>query len=351
MNRASLLSWAYRLKRRWEIQKEVSGDLETVIEKGEKQLKVLLDSPLRSFLFSFKPPEGIQCRLHDLEFPSPLTFAAFQGDVNQLEMWLEMGIGGGCFKTILNEVRPGNARPRIAQVSIEGVPHLLNAMGLPGKGALAFSQLLAHSPLWKYGRPLGISLGGCSAQEYEDVLGIIETALGEDFSKQYYYELNISCPNTEEGQLLLKRPDKVEALLYKLRQKSGRVMGVKLSPDQPDEDIVTFTKRVQSVARTFVTIGNTQFHTCESVGLADLALTNKGGGLSGPSLYTRTLEMIHLIAPLGVPFIATGGIHTLDQVQECLKKGASLVGMATALAFDPYCIVKLNQGLAKNRIF
>lgn len=352
--REKLLSWGYKQKRKQAIQnaraaamrKGVSFDFETVIEDGEKQLKNLRSSLFNKFLFHFDIPKGIQVKLYDLTFPSPITFAAFQGDLSQLGMWLDMGIGGGCFKTILKEPREGNLRPRIAQVTYKGRAHLINAYGLPGKGVGGFLNTVAVSPLWRYNRPLGISLGGHTPEEYWDVFSEVETVLSQKhFASRYYYEINISCPNTDKGRALLENPSQLEVLLTRMRSKTDRVIGVKLSPDQTNESIVTFALAVKSVSKTFLTLGNTQYRTCEQVGLPSNAITIGGGGLSGPSLFKRTEEMIDLVSPLGIPFIATGGISTVDQVKLCLKKGATAVGIATGLALDPYVIPRINNQL------
>jgi len=327
-------------------KKNVTFDLETVIEAGEKELKKLQKSSLRNLLFNFDIPNHLQRKLYDLTFPSPLTFASFQGDLNQLEMWMDMGIGGGCFKTILRDPREGNKRPRIAEVSYNGDLNLVNAYGLPGKGVDSFIHTVAKSHLWDYRRPLGISIGGHSPEEYWDVFLTAEDILSKKpFANRYYYEINISCPNTEKGRDLLSSPQNLEKLLTMMRHKTQRVIGVKLSPDQSNEALVSFALRVQQVERTFITIGNTQFKTMEQVGLPATAITKPGGGFSGPALFKRTNEMMDLISPLGIPFIATGGISTKEQVELCLKKGATAVGMATALVTDPYRIPLINNAI------
>ena len=356
MFRAQFFSWFYKQKRKRLIQKRAAEarrknqlfDLEIVIEEGEKELKKWRDSSFNNILFSFDVPHNLQRKLYDLVFPSPLTFAAFQGDLNQLALWMDMGIGGGCFKTILKEERKGNKRPRILQMPYKGEPHLINAYGLPGKGVQAFTQTVGRSALWNYKRPLGISIGGHTAEEYWDVFLEIEEGLSQkSFVNRYYYEINISCPNTDKGRDLLNNPQQLEKLLLMMRHKTNKVIGVKLSPDQSNEDLVSFALRVQKVERTFINIGNTHFKTCEQVGLPAGSLSTSGGGFSGPALFKRTSEMMDLISPLGIPFIATGGITTADDVMVCLKKGATAVGLATALVTDPYRIVMINQALSK----
>lgn len=338
--RAQLLAYLYKKHRQKIInackKKSTNFDLETVIEQGESQLGKLLNSPVQSLLFDFEIPKKLApTHLHDLTFPSPLTFAAFQGDKNQLEMWLKMGIGGGCFKTILKAPRAGNKRPRIDEVIIENEPHLINAYGLPGKGVQAFCLEIKDSLLWSFNRPLGISIGGHHPEEYYEVFNTVNHCIKKN---NMYIEVNISCPNTDDGKNMLKNPQLLEKLLKRMRDETESVIVVKLSPDQGENDLLIFSECIRLFKKTAINIGNTQFRSHQK-------LTRGGGGLSGPHLYKRTLEMVKLLANQGLPIIATGGIDSIEKVKELLQSGATLASLATGLIFDPYTIPKINKAL------
>jgi dihydroorotate dehydrogenase len=314
-------------------------DFESVILEGESKLERILNLPGAGLAFDFSVPSRLRTQLYDLHFDSPITFSSFQGDFNQIEMWLRMGIGGGVFKTILMDPRPGNDRPRIEQVTLDGEEHLLNAYGLPGKGVNAFRDEVRDSPLWSFGRPLGLSVGGHDPEEYFAVFSKLHETFSLVQSHPYYYEVNISCPNTNEGKNLLKHPNLLEALLKKMRDVTGAVIVVKLSPDQSDDDLKTFAEVVSTTERTALNLGNTQYKTSST-------LSRGGGGLSGPSLFPRTLEMVNLLNQFELPIIATGGVDSEDKVITILEAGARCVGMATALVKDPYIIPRVNAKLA-----
>ena len=70
-----------------------------------------------------------------------------------------------------------------------------------------------------------------------------------------------------------------------------------------------------------------------------------GGGLSGPELFPRMLEIVKILSNNGVPVIATGGISTIDHVKAVKRNGAILFGMATALIMDPFCVPRINRML------
>ena len=69
-----------------------------------------------------------------------------------------------------------------------------------------------------------------------------------------------------------------------------------------------------------INLGNTHYKRCEDVGL--FSQTDDWWGLSGPSLYSRTFELVELVAPIG-PIVATGGISSVSSAD--VLAGATLV--------------------------
>ncbi len=339
--RATLLSWFYRSIRRCVLLG--TKDLETAITLGDHAYIRL--KPLKKWIYHFSIPKHIGVSLYDLSFPSPLTLAAFKDDPDILHIWMQFGLGGATIKTLLKEPRPGNPHPRITEVTTPEGKGLLNAMGLPGKGISKFIESLPTLTLFSDKKPIGISIGGNSLEDYQDNFLKLDHALQTLYPGRYYLELNISCPNTPEGQDLSKNPTLLEALLRFIRNHSNTIVGVKLSPDQPNDTLLTYGKLIASFPRTYINIGNTSFRKCDALGLPSTAISIGGGGLSGPALFKRTLDMTTLLAPLGCPIMATGGISKPEHVLALKKKGALLFGLATAVVQDPYCIPKLNRVL------
>jgi dihydroorotate dehydrogenase len=325
------------------------NDFESVVEVGQGLYR-LSHAVAGRWLYPFSIPAGIHRYLYDLTFPSPLVISSFEGHLEMLEMWSGMGMGGVICKTVLWDERAGNARPRLLEVVVPPYtqPALLNAMGLPGKGVQRFCMDLARSRLLRSGKPVGISIGGTSATEYTSVFDYVEAAFS-DVSLPLFYEVNISCPNTPEGQSFFYHPELLHQLLTDMRKKSDRVIGVKLSPDQSNEDLLRFADLVKSVPRTYLNLGNTQYKPASQWQLSKADFPKEGGGLSGAPLFPRTLEMVTFLARKDIPLMATGGISNIDQVKALLDAGATLVGIATALVQNPYCVPEINQELATQK--
>ena len=138
-------------------------------------------------------------------------------------------------------------------------------MGLPGKGIGWLCENLSDLNLFYQPKPTGISIGGHDSEEYFQSLLAIEQKLIAAQIKQVFYEINISCPNTSDGQNLTKHPELLDQLLKKIRAYTQKVIGIKLSPDQSNEDLLTCDQLIKQYDKVYINLGNTQYHSCESV--------------------------------------------------------------------------------------
>tara|TARA_Y100001970_G_C14190691_1_gene835178 strand:+ start:922 stop:1995 length:1074 start_codon:yes stop_codon:yes gene_type:complete len=319
-------------------------DLESIIDFGDKNL-VRINKYLGAFTYHFSIPKNIGLQIFDLRFDSPLVAASFKSKKDLLDIWLKLGLGGAIFKTIMKDERHGNKRPRMQQVRLERQACIVNALGLPGKGIKSFTKEILNSPLWEYHRPLGISIGGEDLEEYVYSFNNIEESIRNKVPDNYFYEINISCPNTDTGRSLGDDLVNLEKLTDHLRKNCSNAISLKVSPDWSDVHLRNIGEIIRQKDKMFINAGNTQFRTVDSLGLKSNQLSRKGGGLSGVAIFPRTLEMIHIYKDMDINIMATGGISTIHHFQAAKDSGASLIGMATALIMDPYCIPKINYEL------
>ena len=317
-------------------------DLEPAVQFGDKALSHF--SILGSHIYDFPIPKGKQVEVFDLKFPSPLVGASFKSEPEILKMWMRMGLGGSIYKTIMSNKRLGNPYPRLQDASIDNKKGILNALGLPGPGVNQFLKEVQYSELWKFKRPLGISIGGDNKDEYINNIEKIENVIKEK-QINYFYELNISCPNTKNGGTICQSPEILESLLLRLRHFLGKVISIKVSPDVSNETLLKIGEVASSFDKIIINAGNTKYVSPIEVNVDVSNFSMAGGGLSGAPIFARTLEMVHLFSNFNVPIMATGGISNLDQVNAAKSSGASLFGIATGLVLNPYCIPKINSGL------
>jgi len=319
-------------------------DLESIVDFGDKSL-IRINKYLGNFAYNFSIPKNIGLNIFDLRFDSPLVAASFKSEKDLLDIWLKLGLGGAIFKTIMKDERRGNERPRMQQVRLERQPCIVNALGLPGKGIDSFTKDILKSPLWNHDRPLGISIGGEDFEEYVYGFNNIEESINNRVPDNYFYEINISCPNTDTGKSLGDDLSILEKLTDHLRANCSAAISLKVSPDWSDEHLRNIGEIIRHKDKMFINAGNTQFRTVDSLGLKSNQLPRNGGGLSGVAIFPRTLEMIHIYKDMNINIMATGGVSTVHHYKAAKDSGANLVGMATALIMDPYCIPKINYEL------
>ena len=348
--RARILSLQFRAIRRTVIIliAKIPKDLERAIVFGDALNHLLMISPLKQ-LFKFSIPKNIQVKIHDLTFDSPIISASFKDDVSSLLQWQLIGIGGITYKTVLKQPSKGNLRPRIQEVSYDGDYGILNSLGLPTKGVSKFLPKIDNKKLTKFNRPIGISIGGNSYEEYYSVFCEIESRLNSLNFSQFFYEVNISCPNTDDGKCLSDDLETLKKLILNFRDTSSRVIVVKVSPDSPDEEVLRVCEILSNISKTVINVGNSKYIKANTVGLSSKNFSKEGGGLSGKSLYKNTLRTVKMISSkYDIPIIATGGVSSYENVNELLKNGASLTGMATLLVSDPFQIPLINYRLSND---
>ena len=139
-------------------------------------------------------------------------------------------------------------------------------------------------------------------------------------------------------------PDNFDSVLKEIKIINVPI-SIKISPDSSNGIIGKIAEICCFHDQVMINAGNSQYKSKAELNIPSNSLTTIGGGLSGTSLFNRTLEVVKILAPFNIPIIATGGINNFDQIEILKKEGAALFGMATALIFNPYCIPKINSNL------
>ena len=323
-------------------------DLESIVEFGDRNL-VKIDKFIGGLAYQFAIPDNLDVEVFDLKFKSPIIASSFKSDKNLIGIWLRLGLGGAILKTIMKEERLGNSRPRLQQVRLERQSCLVNALGLPGEGVEKFSKEIFDNSLWNHSKPIGLSIGGENLDDYIQIFNVLEKLSNKLKSGDYFFELNISCPNTDTGSTIGENIDELETLINHIKAKNDSVLSVKISPDWNNDHLKKIGEVIKSKEKMIINAGNTQFKTVKYLGFENDSLPRGGGGLSGVAIFPRTLELINLFNDMNLKIMATGGISTIHHLNAVRDAGASLYGLATALIMDPYCIPKINYALSRGK--
>jgi dihydroorotate dehydrogenase (NAD+) catalytic subunit len=244
-------------------------------------------------------------------------------------------------KTITPLPREGNAPPRLA----ESPSGLLNSIGLANPGLDAFVASLPS--LVELGRPLVVSIGGFSVDDYVRLARALDEAPGP-----VALELNVSCPNVETGCSSIGS-DRVETgnVVRACRAVTARPLWVKLSPNVADVSLIGRAAAGEG-ADALVCVNTLRGMAIEPWSGRPL-LGAATGGLSGPALKPVALAAVWTCASsCALPIIGTGGVLSGRDALDLLDAGASAVEVGTVLFRDPASARRIRvelEELAKNR--
>lgn len=230
-------------------------------------------------------------------------------------------IGAVVAKSVTLNPRQGNPPPRI----VETESGILNAVGIQNKGVRDFSENIVPK-MQKLDVPFIASISSLTTSDYGKCIKILEEAKGIDA-----YEINVSCPNLEDGgKAFGMSKDKTYEVVKNVKSVSTRPIIVKLSPNVTD--IVEIAKSAVSAGADALTVANTYIGMAVDLNTGKPSLGNTIGGYSGAAIKPLTMRLVYAVHKSipDVPIIASGGIVTYKDALEYLMVGATAVQVGTA---------------------
>ncbi len=296
---------------------------------------------------------GLRVETMGLRFASPLGVAAgLDKNATAFETLGAHGFGAVEVGTVTARAQDGNPdRPRVSRLPRDRA--LLNALGFPNDGSEAVAERLARR---RTPAVIGANVGKTKAVAVEDAVPDYRETVSALAPHADYVALNVSSPNTP-GLRQMQSAEHLTALVAGVREElraGGRELPllVKLAPDLADEEIAEIAALALRLALDGIIAVNTTVDTSLARESADeLAAQRHGGGLSGPPLQARALEVLRLLrAEVGdrLTLVSVGGIESADDAWERILAGASLVQAYTAFVYNgPLWPRRLNRGLAR----
>lgn len=245
------------------------------------------------------------------------------------------GLGGITSKGVSWDAWDGNPPPRIWETA----SGMLNSVGLQNPGVEAFCQ--EHLPrLQKLHTVVVANIVGKTAQEYGRVAQRLESEAGIAA-----LELNISCPNVEEGGAAFGTdPMMAASVVRAVRAHTRRPIIVKLVPTVPD--LGAIAQAVVAEGADVLSCGNALPALAIDVARRRPALGGIGAGLSGPAIKPVALREVWDVShAVSVPVIGIGGVATARDVLEFLMAGACAVMVGTATFGNPQAMLEMIQAL------
>lgn len=249
-------------------------------------------------------------------------------------------VGGLVSKTVTLAPRPGNPPPRIWETP----SGMLNSIGLENKGIDYFlaETLPKMKQLQAEGRSkhgLGprivINIGGESIADF--------VTMAERFCKAGIdlLEVNLSCPNVQEGKLLFSTdPRMTEQAVRAVKAVANVPVFAKLSPNVTD--IVAIARGAEQGGADGLTAINTLIGMAVDWRKQKPILGRVIGGLSGPAIKPVALRMVYELArSVKLPILGVGGVRSADDVLDFVCAGASAVQVGTSMFTDPGLMVRI----------
>jgi dihydroorotate dehydrogenase (NAD+) catalytic subunit len=241
-------------------------------------------------------------------------------------------------KTITLEPRDGNPPPRLW----EAPAGLVNSIGLPNKGLAGY--LAEDLP-----RLSGLATTAAGASRPVPLVTNVMASSAADFARLAEacearaeiaaVELNVSCPNVEDGLDIGADPRQLERVVRAARERTGKPLVVKLTPNAPD--VPACAQAAADGGADAVSLINTLRAMALSPARAGVRPTRRWlgggtGGLSGPAVRAVALAQVAAVAArVAIPVVGIGGVQSAAHARDLIDVGATLVAVGTESFRDP----------------
>ena len=285
---------------------------------------------------------------HHLHIASPVIIASgtfgYDGYGRGMPPELDLSLLGAVIpKTVSHHPREGNPEPRWYPQSFRrafaaGEFVFLNSVGLANPGIEA--TLSDAAPQWaELGTTVVLSLAAESVAEFGEM-----TAMTQGASGFQALEINLSCPNIENGAMFSHSAKLAGEAVGAVRAKTDLPVLVKLSPNVPD--ITEIARAAVDAGADALTISNTIPAMSIDLETRRPVLGAGAGGLSGHGLRPIAISLVYRTAQaVDVPIIGCGGIFEAAHALEFILAGATAVQVGSANLVDMGSPFRILEGL------
>jgi dihydroorotate dehydrogenase len=300
---------------------------------------------------STRPDPSLAVSALGLRFDSPFGVAAgFDKEGHAIRGLWQLGFSHVEVGTITAIAQPGNDKPRLFRLVPDRA--VINRMGFNNHGAEATARVLRSAARRSVRPIIGANIGKSRVVDLDAATDdyLASTRLLAPVAD--YLVVNVSSPNTP-GLRGLQELNKLKPLLVAVKAAAGSTpVLVKIAPDLTDSEVSTIATfavaAVDGIIATNTTLSRDGLVTDPRVVEAAGA-----GGLSGPPVASRSLELLRLIraiVPADFCVVSVGGVETSADVSERLAAGATLVQGYTAFLYrGPFWAREVNRGLVALR--
>ncbi len=276
--------------------------------------------------------------LGPLALRTPLV--AMSGTVGSVVEWIAStdpnAYGAAIAKSVSLDPWPGRPAPRVAPTEAG----MLNSIGIQNPGVERWSEAIGPQ-LSGMSLPVIGSAVGNTVGEYAEVAKRLTGAgvVG--------VEINLSCPNLDEGRMFALDDTASADVVAAVRSATHLPVGAKLSPNS--EDIVNVAEAVVEAGADWLTLTNTVWGAAIDIETRRPKVSGVVGGYSGVAVKPIALRCVIEVrrALPHVPILGAGGVRRAEDVVEYVMAGASAVGLGTAHFESPAIARRLVKRLRR----
>lgn len=284
-----------------------------------------------------------------LSFDGPFGMAAgFDKNAEVVRELGQLGFSHVEIGTVTKFPQDGNPKPRLFRLKKD--LSLINRMGFNNEGADVIAQRLKRIRASGAKLPVvGVNIGKSKITELEDAVSDYQYSARVLAPHADYLAVNVSSPNTP-GLRSLQSIEQLEPILSAVQAEAGgKPVLVKIAPDLADDDVVAVAGLATKLSLAGVIATNTTIGRANLKTSTDEVSAMGAGGLSGPVLRSRSVEVLKLLRaslPSSMAVISVGGVFTAEDVSERLQLGATLVQGYTGFVYEgPLWARMINRGL------
>jgi len=246
-------------------------------------------------------------------------------------------LGAIVVKGLSLKPRAGNPPPRI----VETPCGMLNAIGLANIGIETFLEEKLPE-LRGLDTHVIVNIYGHHIDEYGELAAALKGVEGVSA-----IEVNISCPNVEQGGMAFGIDPAMSAKVTEsVLDRTDKPVIVKLSPNVTDIRVIA--RAVEEAGAHALSLINTLTGMVIDVETRTPMLANMTGGLSGPAIRPIAVHMVYQVAQtVKIPVIGIGGIMDWRDAMEFLIAGARAVQVGTANFINPRATLDIVEGLRR----
>ena len=309
---------------------------------------------LTRVLLAYRYDDRLRQKIAGIDFSNPVGISAGFDKNIELQPTIHMiGCGFETGGSITRYPRRGNDRPWFHR--LPKTKSLVVHAGLANDGLDEITSIVERDKAVQNKMPLIISVAVAACDSKCTISQSIEEACDTLLAIQnkklaQAVEVNISCPNAQDGQPFTQ-PKNLETLMVAIgRLKLELPIFVKMPNKQTWSEFEPILDIVAKHNIQGVTISNL-VKDRETVNLKDELPDDIKGCLSGKPTSDRSNLLIReTYRKYGdkLVIIGVGGIFSAEDAYEKIKNGASLVALITGMIFEgPQLVGDINNGLAR----